>query len=82
VALARGAAPTGAGRRRRGLCELQRDEAPAGLRAPRLEEGKAADTSLWVSPTLSPARGPPFFKSVVIRRKLGEPVQAELFDAH
>ena len=33
-------------------------------------------------PTLSPARGPPFFKSVVIRKKLGEPTQAELFDAH
>jgi hypothetical protein len=33
-------------------------------------------------PTLAPARGPPFFKSVVIRRKLGEPVQAELFDTH
>ncbi len=33
-------------------------------------------------PTLGPARGPPFFKSVIIRRKLGEPVQAELFDAH
>ncbi len=33
-------------------------------------------------PTLSPARGPPFFKSVVIRKKFGEPTQAELFDAH
>ncbi|MBK7585808.1 MAG: hypothetical protein IPI67_37180 [Myxococcales bacterium] len=33
-------------------------------------------------PTLAPARGPPFFKSVVIRRKLGEPVQAELFATH
>ena len=32
-------------------------------------------------PTLAPARGPPFFKSRVIRRRLGEPVQAELFDA-
>jgi hypothetical protein len=31
-------------------------------------------------PTLAPARGPPFFKSRVIRRRLGEPVQAELFD--
>ncbi len=33
-------------------------------------------------PQLAPSRGPPFFKSRVIRRKLGEPVQAELFDAH
>ncbi len=33
-------------------------------------------------PTLAPARGPPFFSSRVIRRRLGEPVQAELFDAH
>jgi hypothetical protein len=24
-------------------------------------------------PTLSPARGPPFFKSRVVRRKFGEP---------
>ena len=31
--------------------------------------------------TLAPARDPPFFKSRVIRRRLGEPVQAELFDA-
>jgi hypothetical protein len=33
-------------------------------------------------PALAPARGPPFFSSRVIRRRLGEPVQAELFDAH
>jgi len=33
-------------------------------------------------PALAPSLGPPFFKSRVIRRKLGEPVQAELFDAH
>jgi hypothetical protein len=33
-------------------------------------------------PTLAPSRGPPRFKSVVIRRRLGEPVQAELFDTH
>lgn len=33
-------------------------------------------------PTLAPSRGPPWFKSRVIRRKLGELVQAELFDAH
>jgi hypothetical protein len=33
-------------------------------------------------PLLAPSRGPPFFKSPVIRRRLGEPVQAELFDAH
>jgi hypothetical protein len=33
-------------------------------------------------PTLAPARDPPFFKSQVIRRRLGEPAQAELFDAH
>src|SRR5690606_9681433 len=33
-------------------------------------------------PTLSPARDPPYFKSRVIRRRLGEPAQAELFDAH
>lgn len=33
-------------------------------------------------PTLSPARDPPFFKSQVIRRRLGEAAQAELFDAH
>ena len=33
-------------------------------------------------PVLAPARDPPFFKSVAIRRKLGEPAQAELFDAY
>jgi hypothetical protein len=33
-------------------------------------------------PTLAPARDPPYFKSRVIRRRLGEPAQAELFDAH
>ena len=33
-------------------------------------------------PTLAPARDPPFFKSQVIRRRLGEAAQAELFDAH
>jgi hypothetical protein len=33
-------------------------------------------------PTLTPARDPPYFKSQVIRRRLGEPSQAELFDAH
>jgi hypothetical protein len=33
-------------------------------------------------PTLAPARDPPFFKSQVIRRRLGEPAQPELFDAH
>jgi hypothetical protein len=33
-------------------------------------------------PLLAPSRGPPFFKSPVIRRRLAEPVQAELFDAH
>ena len=33
-------------------------------------------------PTLAPARAPPFFKSRVIRRRLGEPAQAPLFDAH
>jgi hypothetical protein len=33
-------------------------------------------------PPLAPSRGPPFFKSQLIRRRLGEPVQAELFDAH
>jgi len=33
-------------------------------------------------PTLAPARDPPYFKSQVIRRRLGEPAQAELFDAH
>jgi hypothetical protein len=33
-------------------------------------------------PPLAPSRGPPFFKSPVIRRRLGEPVQVELFDAH
>jgi hypothetical protein len=32
-------------------------------------------------PVLAPARDPPFFLSRVIRRRLGEPVQAELFDA-
>ena len=32
-------------------------------------------------PTLAPACDPPFFQSVAIRRRLGEPVQAELFDA-
>jgi hypothetical protein len=33
-------------------------------------------------PALAPSRGPPFFKSRAIRRRLGEPPQAELFDAH
>ena len=33
-------------------------------------------------PHLSPARAPPYFKPPAIRRRLGEPVQAELFDAH
>jgi hypothetical protein len=33
-------------------------------------------------PALAPSRGPPFFKSRVIRRKLGAPKQAERFDAH
>ena len=33
-------------------------------------------------PLLAPARDPPFFKSVAIRRRLDVPVQAELFDAH
>jgi hypothetical protein len=33
-------------------------------------------------PTLAPARDPPYFKSQVIRRRLGEPAQAGLFDAH
>jgi hypothetical protein len=32
-------------------------------------------------PRLAPARAPPYFKHPAIRR-LGEPVQAELFDAH
>ena len=37
----------------------------------------------WLGePTEPPTLAPPFFKSVVIRRKLGEPAQAELFDAH
>ncbi|MBN2192603.1 MAG: hypothetical protein JW751_07275 [Polyangiaceae bacterium] len=33
-------------------------------------------------PPLTPSRDPPFFKSPVIRRLLGGPVPAELFDAH
>ncbi len=33
-------------------------------------------------PTLAPSRGPPWFKRVVIRRKLGESVQAKFFDTH
>jgi ribosomal protein L40E len=33
-------------------------------------------------PILAPARDPPFFKSVALRTRLGEPAQAELFDAH
>lgn len=33
-------------------------------------------------PRLAPARAPPYFKGVAIRRRLGEPVQAELFDTH
>jgi hypothetical protein len=33
-------------------------------------------------PSLAPARDPPFFKSRVIRRRLAEPAQAELFEAH
>jgi hypothetical protein len=33
-------------------------------------------------PTLAPARDPPNFKSQVIRRRLGEPAHAKLFDAH
>jgi hypothetical protein len=34
--------------------------------------------------TFAPSRGPPFFKSHVIRRRLGEapPAQAELFGTH
>ncbi|MBK7584468.1 MAG: transposase [Myxococcales bacterium] len=31
-------------------------------------------------PRLAPARAPPYFKSVAVRRRLGEPAQAELFD--
>src|SRR6186713_535053 len=31
-------------------------------------------------PALAPARDPPYFKSRVIRRRLGQPAQAELFD--
>lgn len=33
-------------------------------------------------PRLAPARAPPYFKHPAIRRRLGEPVQAELFGAH
>jgi hypothetical protein len=33
-------------------------------------------------PALAPARDPPCFKSRVIRQRLGEPAQPELFDAH
>ncbi len=33
-------------------------------------------------PRLAPARGPPYFKHPAIRRRLGVPAQAELFDAH
>ena len=33
-------------------------------------------------PRLASARDPPYFKSQVIRRRLGAPAQAELFDAH
>ena len=33
-------------------------------------------------PRLAPARAPPYFKSVAVRRRLGEPAQAELFDTH
>jgi hypothetical protein len=33
-------------------------------------------------PTLAPARAPPFFESQVIRRRLRQPAQAQLFDAH
>jgi hypothetical protein len=33
-------------------------------------------------PTFAPSRGPPFFKSPIIRRRLNESVQAELFDVH
>ncbi|MFO0566289.1 MAG: hypothetical protein U0263_11540 [Polyangiaceae bacterium] len=33
-------------------------------------------------PRLAPARAPPYFKHPAIRMRLGEPVQAELFDAH
>lgn len=32
-------------------------------------------------PLLAPARGPPYFKHPALRRRLGEPGQAELFDA-
>jgi len=33
-------------------------------------------------PVLAPARGPPFFKTRAVRRKLGAiPLQAQLFDA-
>ncbi len=31
---------------------------------------------------LAPARDPPFFESQVIRRRLAEPAQAEMFDVH
>ncbi len=33
-------------------------------------------------PTLASARDPPYFKSRVIRRRLGKPAQAQMFDAH
>ncbi|MBN2192128.1 MAG: hypothetical protein JW751_04875 [Polyangiaceae bacterium] len=42
----------------------------------------ALDLEPTEPPPLTPSRGPPFFKSPIIRRRLGEPVQAELFDAH
>ena len=44
-------------------------------------KGVIADDAVKVDVALAPARDPPFLKSVAIRRKLGEPVQAELFDA-
>jgi phosphate uptake regulator len=34
------------------------------------------------TPRLAPARGPPYFTSPAVRRRSGEPVQPELFDAH
>jgi len=57
------------------------------LRALVITTARIERTLRWLGepvdpPTLASARDPPFFKSQVIRRRLGEPAQAELFDSH
>ncbi len=54
----------------------------AGVLAANSKWRSRVSASRRIRPMLAPSRGPPWFKSRVIRRKLGEPQQAELFDAH